>query len=71
MPSRYEHAVYNLLSKEPVTSSEVAKKLKINYRTAKDALIRLAATRKDAHYKNSGRIHIFWRAIVGGVYCGR
>jgi Mn-dependent DtxR family transcriptional regulator len=64
MPSRFEEAIYNLLSREPVTPSEVAKKLKINYRTAKDALMRLAVTRKDVRYKNSGRIHIFWREGV-------
>jgi len=63
MPSRYEEAIYNMLSDEPVTPSEVAKKLGINYKTAKDALTRLALTRKDASYKNSGRIHIFWRVL--------
>ena len=61
MPSKYEQAIYDMLSSEPVTPSEVAKKLRINYKTAKDALMRLAITKKDVHYKNSGRIHIFWR----------
>lgn len=61
MPSKYEQAIYDMLSSEPVTPSEVAKKLRINYKTAKDALMRLAITKKDVRYKNSGRIHIFWR----------
>jgi Mn-dependent DtxR family transcriptional regulator len=61
LPSKYEQAIYDMLSSEPVTPSEVAKKLRINYKTAKDALMRLAITKKDVRYKNSGRIHIFWR----------
>jgi Mn-dependent DtxR family transcriptional regulator len=61
LPSKYEQAIYDMLSSEPVTPSEVAKKLGINYKTAKDALMRLAITRKDVRYRNSGRIHIFWR----------
>jgi len=50
-----------MLSDEPVTPNEVAKKLGINYKTAKDVLMHLALTRKDVRYKSSGRIHIFWR----------
>jgi hypothetical protein len=50
-----------MLSKEPLTPSEVAKKLGIDFRTAKDALMRLALTKKDVRYKTAGRIHIFWR----------
>ncbi|MEM2126612.1 MAG: hypothetical protein QXH67_00105 [Candidatus Bathyarchaeia archaeon] len=61
LPSRFEETVYNLLSEEPMTPSEVAKRLGINYKTAKDALLRLAATRRDVRYRNSGRIHLFWR----------
>jgi Mn-dependent DtxR family transcriptional regulator len=61
LPSKYESKIYEMLSGEPVTPSEVAKKLGINYKTAKDALMQLAVTRKDVHYKPSGRIHIFWR----------
>jgi hypothetical protein len=44
-----------------MTPSEVAKRLGINYNTAKDALMQLAVTRKNVYYKPSGRIHIFWR----------
>jgi predicted ArsR family transcriptional regulator len=53
-----------MLSDEPVTPNEVAKKLGINYKTAKDALMRLAITKKDVRYRNSGRIHIFWREKI-------
>ena len=60
MPSRYEEEIYEMLSKEPLTPSEVAKKLGIDFRTAKDALMRLALTKKDVRYKTAGRIHIFW-----------
>lgn len=62
MPSRYEETIYNMLSDEPVAPSEVAKKLEVNYQTAKNAPMHLAVTRKDVHYKNSGRIYIFWKA---------
>jgi len=51
-----------MLSDEPVAPSEVAKKLEVNYQTAKNAPMHLAVTRKDVHYKNSGRIYIFWKA---------
>ena len=61
MPSKYTEVVYSMLSDEPVTPNEVAKKLGINYKTAKDVLMHLALTRKDVRYKSSGRIHIFWR----------
>jgi predicted ArsR family transcriptional regulator len=61
LPSRYEDRIYEMLSDEPVTPGEVAKKLGINFKTAKDALMRLAITSKDVRYKASGRIHIFWR----------
>lgn len=61
MPSRYEETIYRMLSNEPVTPNEIAKKLGINFKTAKDALMRLAVTREDVRYKSSGRIHLFWR----------
>ena len=61
MPSNYEEEIYEMLSKEPLVPSEVAKRLGIDFRTAKDALMRLALTKKDVHYKTAGRIHIFWR----------
>ena len=64
MPSRYEDKIYEMLSDEPVTPNEVAKKLGVNFKTAKDVLMHLAVTRKDVRYKASGRIHIFWRKRV-------
>jgi len=63
MVSKYEEKVYSMLSEEPVTPSEIAKKLGINYKTAKDVLLRLAAMKKDVRYRNSGRIYIFWRVV--------
>jgi ribosomal protein S25 len=59
--SRYEKVIYSVLSSELVTPNEIAKKLGINYKTAKDALKHLAVTRKDVRYKNSGRMHVFWK----------
>ena len=61
MPSNYEEEIYDMLSKEPLTPSEVAKRLGIDFRTAKDVLMRLALTKEDVRYKTAGRIHIFWR----------
>lgn len=61
MPSRYVEAIYNMLSDEPVTPNEIAKNLGITHKTAKDALMHLAVTRNDVRYKNSGRIHMFWK----------
>jgi ribosomal protein S25 len=50
-----------MLSSESVTPSEVAKKLGINYKTAKDALMHLAITRKDVRYK---------KTLGGYIYSG-
>jgi len=61
MPSKYEETIYSMLSDEPLTPNEVAKKLGITRKTVKDALMHLAVTRKDVKYKNSGRIHLFRR----------
>jgi Mn-dependent DtxR family transcriptional regulator len=46
LPSRYKDRIYDVLSGEPITPNEVAKKLGVNFKTAKDALMRLAVTRK-------------------------
>jgi len=61
MPSKYEETIYHMLSDEPVTPNEIAIKLGISHKTALKALMRLALTEKDVKYKNSGRIHLFWR----------
>ena len=62
MPSKYEKPIYSMLSNEPVTPNEVAIKLGIAHKTALKALMRLALTESDVKYKNSGRIHLFWKA---------
>jgi len=61
MPGRYEKDIYRILSNEPVTANEVAIKLGITHKTALKALMRLALTEGDVKYKNSGRIHLFWK----------
>jgi predicted transcriptional regulator len=57
---KYDEAVYSILF-DPVTPNEVAKKLGVTQKTAQRVLMHLALTRKDVKYKNSGRIHIFWK----------
>jgi len=64
MPDKYEEEIYRMLSSGPVTPNEVALKLGITHKTALRALMHLALTREDVRYKNSGRIHIFWRVEV-------
>jgi predicted ArsR family transcriptional regulator len=64
MPGRYEDVIYGILSREPVTANEVAKRVGVTNKTALKTLMQLALTRKDVHYKASGRIHIFWREGV-------
>lgn len=61
MGSRFEERIYELLSLEPVTPSEMAKRVGVTYKTAQRALMHLALTRKDVAYRNSGRIHLFWK----------
>ena len=61
MPSRYEDFIYQMLVDEPVTPNEVAGKLEISHKTAQRVLMHLALTKDDVRYKNSGRIHMFWK----------
>ena len=61
MHSKFEESIYRILSREPVTPNEVAKKLDISHKTALRSLMQLALTKRDVHYKSSGRIHLFWR----------
>lgn len=63
MAGKFEEPVYQTLSREPVTPNEVAKKLEISHKTALGALMHLALTKKDGNYKDSGRIHLFWREL--------
>jgi len=60
MTSKYEERVYQMLS-EPVTPNEIALKIDVAHKTAQRILMNLALTRKDVKYKNSGRIHLFWK----------
>ena len=57
---RYDEAIYHILS-DPVTPNEVAKMLGVTQKTAQRVLMHLALTRTDVKYRNSGRIHIFWK----------
>ena len=61
MSSKFEESIYRTLSREPVTPNEVAKKLEISHKTALRALMHLALTKEEVFYKNSGRIHLFWK----------
>ena len=61
MVSKYEETIYRAISREPVTPNEIARKLKISHKTALRTLMHLALTKEDVYYKNSGRIHLFWR----------
>ena len=58
---RYDEAVYLILS-DPVTRNEVAKKFGVTQKTGERVLMHLALTRKNVKYRNSGRIHIFWKS---------
>ena len=61
MTSKYEERVYQMLSDEPVTPNEIALKIDVSHKTAQRILMHLALTREDIKYKNSGRIHLFWK----------
>lgn len=67
MPSKYEEHICGMFSDEPVTPNEVAKKIGVSHKTAQRVLMHLALTRNDVRYKNSGRIHLFWRKVSGEV----
>ena len=67
MASRYEERIYGMLSDEPVTPNEIAKRIGVSHKTAQRVLMHLALTRGDVRYKNSGRIHLFWRKVSGEV----
>ena len=64
MGGKFEESIYQILSRAPVTPNEVAKKLEISHKTALRALMHLALTKEDVFYKNSGRIHLFWKSKV-------
>ena len=62
MTSKYKERVYQMLSDEPVTPNEIALKIEVTHKTAQRILMHLALTREDVKYKNSGRIHLFWKS---------
>lgn len=62
MTSKYKERVYQMLSDEPVTPNEIALKIDVSHKTAQRILMHLALTREDVKYKNSGRIHLFWKS---------
>jgi len=62
MTSKYEERVYEMLSDEPVTPNEIALKIEVSHKTAQRILMHLALTRENVKYKNSGRIHLFWKS---------
>ena len=59
--SKFEEHVYRMMSDEPVTPNEVARRIGVTHKTAQRVLMQLALTKGDVKYKNSGRIHIFWK----------
>ena len=61
LASKYEERIYQMLSDEPVTLNEIAKKAEVTHKTAQRILMHLALTKDDVRYKNSGRIHLFWK----------
>lgn len=65
VPSRFLEKVYKALTDEPATVNEIALKVGVSHKTAKNALMELALTRTDVRYRNSGRIHLFWRKKDG------
>jgi len=61
VPSRFLEKVYKALTNEPATVNEIALKVGVSHKTAKNALMELALTMPDVRYRSSGRIHLFWR----------
>ena len=61
MPSKYEKCIYQILSDEPVTPNEIALKLGMSHNSALKTLMHIALTKGDVRYKNSRRIHLFWK----------
>jgi hypothetical protein len=65
--SRFEARIYELFTLEPVTPSEVPKRVGVTYEATQRAWVHLALTKDDVAYKNSGRIHLFWEKCGGSV----
>jgi hypothetical protein len=56
MPSRYEDLIYGPFSEESTTANEVNRRVGMTNKTASRA-----PTRRGVRYKQSGRVHVFWR----------
>jgi predicted ArsR family transcriptional regulator len=61
MPSSCEDLIYGLLSDAPMTANKASRRVGVTNKTALRAVMRLALTTGDVHYRQSGRVHIFWR----------
>jgi ribosomal protein S25 len=60
LPGRCEDRIYDILSGKLITPGEITGRLGLNYKTARDVLMRLAPTGRDVRCKASGRMHMFW-----------
>jgi predicted Rossmann fold nucleotide-binding protein DprA/Smf involved in DNA uptake len=61
MTSKFEKTILDALSSEPVTPNELSSRLNMNYKTVQNVLLQLALKNKEIHFKNSGRIQLFWK----------
>jgi len=61
--SKFEGTIYQVLSRKPVTVNVITK-LKISHKKTFRALMNLVSTKEGIYYKNSGRIHHFWRELL-------
>jgi hypothetical protein len=57
---KYDEVASRILL-DSVTPNEVVKRLGVTQKTVQRVLMHLALRREDVKYKNSGRIHIFWK----------
>jgi predicted transcriptional regulator len=46
---------------EPKTPNEIAQDVKLNQKTVQTALLELANTTNDVHWKKVGRYRLFWK----------
>jgi hypothetical protein len=53
--------VYDALTLEPQTPSEIANKIDLNQKTVQGALLELINTKKNIRWKKIGRYRLFWR----------
>ena len=53
--------VYDALTLEPQTPSEIANKIDLNQKTVQGALLELINTKKNIRWKKIGRYRLFWK----------